>query len=122
MSNQDEFDNRSENQKDRDRNAKEQALLREFAAQQLGSNERQELRRSRLKILIKMGKSKGYLTLNELNDVMTDDISDVDAEETLIGLLNDIGIRVYKDHPTIPECITYLNIKNYFGEPLFAFE
>lgn len=122
MSNQDEFDNRSEYQKDRDRKAKEQALLREFAVQQLGNNEGQELRRSRLKTLIKMGKSKGYLTLNELNDVMSDDISDVDAEETLIGLLYDIGIRVYKDHPTIPECINYLNIKNYFGEPLFSFE
>jgi RNA polymerase primary sigma factor len=92
-------DNRTDRQKARDRKAKEKALLKEFAAQQLGSEEQQELRRSRLKTLIKMGKSKGYLTHGEMNDVMSDELSDADALETLIGLLNDIGITVYEQAP-----------------------
>ncbi|MFM7048495.1 MAG: RNA polymerase sigma factor region1.1 domain-containing protein, partial [Polynucleobacter sp.] len=92
-------DNRTDRQKARDRKAKEKALLKEFAAQQLGSEEQQELRRSRLKTLIKMGKSKGYLTHGEMNDVMSDELSEVDALETLIGLLNDIGITVYEQAP-----------------------
>lgn len=92
-------DNRTDRQKARDRKAKEKALLKEFAAQQLGSEEQQELRRSRLKTLIKMGKSNGYLTHGEMNDVMSDELSDADALETLIGLLNDIGITVYEQAP-----------------------
>ena len=92
-------DNRTDRQKARDRKAKEKALLKEFAAQQLGTEEQQELRRSRLKTLIKMGKSKGYLTHGEMNDVMSDELSDADALETLIGLLNDIGITVYEQAP-----------------------
>ena len=46
-----------------------------------------------------MGKSKGYLTHGEMNDVMSDELSDADALETLIGLLNDIGITVYEQAP-----------------------
>ncbi|OYW81149.1 MAG: RNA polymerase sigma factor RpoD [Polynucleobacter sp. 32-46-5] len=89
----------TDRQKARERKAKEKALLKEFAAQQLGSEEQQELRRTRLKILIKMGKSKGYLTHGEMNDVMSDELSDADALETLISLLNDINITVYEQAP-----------------------
>ncbi len=89
----------TDRQKARERKAKEKALLKEFAAQQLGSEEQQELRRTRLKILIKMGKSKGYLTHGEMNDVMSDELSDSDALETLISLLNDINITVYEQAP-----------------------
>jgi RNA polymerase primary sigma factor len=89
----------TDRQKARERKAKEKALLKEFAAQQLGSEEQQELRRARLKTLIKMGKSKGFLTHGEMNDVMSDELSDADALETLIGLLNDIGITVYEQAP-----------------------
>ncbi len=89
----------TDRQKARERKAKEKALLKEFAAQQLGSEEQQELRRTRLKTLIKMGKSKGYLTHGEMNDVMSDELSDADALETLISLLNDINITVYEQAP-----------------------
>jgi len=65
----------------------------------LGSEAQQELRRTRLKTLIKMGKSKGYLTHGEMNDVMSDELSDADALETLISLLNDINITVYEQAP-----------------------
>jgi RNA polymerase primary sigma factor len=57
------------------------------------------LRRARLKHLIKMGKSRGYLTHGEINDVMSDELSDTDSLETLIALLSDIGISVYEQAP-----------------------
>jgi RNA polymerase primary sigma factor len=92
-------DSRTDRQKARDRKAKEKALLQEFNAQKLGSEEQQELRRARLKHLIKMGKTRGYLTHGEINDVMSDEISDSDSLETLISLLSDINITVYEQAP-----------------------
>ena len=92
-------DVRTDRQKARDRKAKERALLLEFNATKLGSEEQQELRRARLKHLIKMGKSRGYLTHGEINDVMSDELSDSDSLETLIALLSDIGIMVYEQAP-----------------------
>ncbi len=92
-------DIRTDRQKARDRKAKEKALLLEFNATKLGSEEQQELRRARLKHLIKMGKSRGYLTHGEINDVMSDELSDMDSLETLISLLSDIGIVVYEQAP-----------------------
>ena len=89
----------TDRQKARERKAKEKALLKEFEAQKLGSEEQQELRRTRLKILIKMGKSAGYLTHGQINDVMSDELSDAEALETLIGLLSDINITVYEQAP-----------------------
>ena len=93
------IDIRTDRQKARDRKAKEKALLVEFNAAKLGSEEQQELRRARLKLLIKMGKSRGYLTHGEINDVMSDELADTDSLETLIGLLSDIGITVYEQAP-----------------------
>lgn len=93
------IDNRTDRQKARDRKAKERALLKEFAVQQLSVEEHQELRRKNLKTLINLAQHKGYLTHGEMNDVMSDELSDVDALETLIGLLNDIGITVYDQTP-----------------------
>ena len=46
-----------------------------------------------------MGKSRGYLTHGEINDVMSDELSDTDSLETLISLLSDIGIMVYEQAP-----------------------
>jgi RNA polymerase primary sigma factor len=92
-------DIRTDRQKARDRKAKEKALLLEFNATKLGSEEQLELRRARLKHLIKMGKSRGYLTHGEINDVMSDELSDTDSLETLIALLSDIGIMVYEQAP-----------------------
>jgi RNA polymerase primary sigma factor len=92
-------DIRTDRQKARDRKAKEKALLLEFNATKLGSEEQQELRRARLKHLIKMGKSRGYLTHGEINDVMSDELNDTDSLDTLIALLSDIGIMVYEQAP-----------------------
>ncbi|CAG2141078.1 MULTISPECIES: RNA polymerase sigma factor RpoD [Ralstonia] len=91
---------KSEKLKARDRKAKEKALLKEFAAsQQGGSEEELEARRQKLKALIKLGKSRGYLTYAEINDHLPDDMVDVESMETLVATLNDIGVAVYEQAP-----------------------
>src|SRR3546814_2464565 len=41
--------------------------------------EEQEARRNRLKVLIKLGKDRGYLTYGEINDHLHDDLVDAEA-------------------------------------------
>nr|WP_223986838.1 RNA polymerase sigma factor RpoD [Cupriavidus pampae] len=90
---------RTEKQKAKDRKAKEKALLKEFASTQQGTEEELELRRQKLKALIKLGKSRGYLTYAEINDHLPDDMVDSETIDTLVATLNDIGIAVYEQAP-----------------------
>jgi RNA polymerase primary sigma factor len=90
---------KSEKQKARDRKAKEKALLKEFASTQQGTEEELEARRQKLKALIKLGKSRGYLTYAEINDHLPDDMVDSETIDTLVATLNDIGIAVYEQAP-----------------------
>lgn len=83
----------------KERKAKEKALLKEFELHQAGSEEEQEARRQKLKGLIKLGKSRGYLTYAEINDHLSDELVDSDALDTLIATLSDIGIAVYEQAP-----------------------
>ncbi|HBD40034.1 MAG TPA: RNA polymerase sigma factor RpoD, partial [Cupriavidus sp.] len=82
---------KTEKQKAKDRKAKEKALLKEFASSnQAGSEEELEIRRQKLKALIKLGKSRGYLTYAEINDHLPDDMVDSETIDTLVATLNDI--------------------------------
>ncbi|CAG9178321.1 RNA polymerase sigma factor RpoD [Cupriavidus respiraculi] len=90
---------RTEKQKAKDRKAKEKALLKEFASAQQGTEEELEARRQKLKALIKLGKSRGYLTYAEINDHLPDDMVDSETIDTLVATLNDIGIAVYEQAP-----------------------
>ncbi len=83
----------------KERKAKEKALLKEFELHQAGSEEEQEARRQKLKGLIKLGKSRGYLTYAEINDHLSDELVDSDALDTLVATLSDIGIAVYEQAP-----------------------
>jgi RNA polymerase primary sigma factor len=58
-----------------------------------------ELRRSRLKILIILGKERGYLTYAEINDHLPDDMLDAEQIEGVVGMINDMGIQVYDEAP-----------------------
>ncbi len=89
----------TEKLKAKDKKAREKALLKEFELRQAGSEEEQEARRQRLKTLIKLGKSRGYLTYAEINDHLPDDLIDSDAIDTLVATLSDIGIAVYEQAP-----------------------
>ena len=58
-----------------------------------------EARRTRLKTLIVLGKERGYLTYAEINDHLPDDVQDSEQIESIIGMINDMGIQVYEEAP-----------------------
>ena len=63
------------------------------------SPEEQEARRNRLKLLIKLGKDRGYLTYGEINDHLPDDLVDAEAIDGIISTFSDMGISVYDQAP-----------------------
>ncbi len=64
-----------------------------------------ELRRAQLKVLIKLGKERGYLTFSEINDQLSDDLVDADAIDSIISTFSEMGIRVYEQAPSAEDLI-----------------
>lgn len=60
-----------------------------------------EARRMRLKILIGLGKERGYLTYAEINDHLPDDMLDAEQIEGIISMINDMGISVHDEAPDV---------------------
>src|SRR3990167_9203503 len=56
-----------------------------------------ESQKSRLKELINRGKEQGYLTYAEVNDHLPADITDPEQIEEIIGMMNDMGIKVSEE-------------------------
>ena len=65
----------------------------------------QAKKQSRIKELINRGREQGYLTYDEVNDHLPDDISDPDQVEDIIQMINDMGIRVYEVAPDADELL-----------------
>jgi len=65
----------------------------------------QAQKQSRIKELINRGREQGYLTYDEVNDHLPDDISDPDQVEDIIQMINDMGIRVYEVAPDADELL-----------------
>ncbi|MFP5443466.1 MAG: RNA polymerase sigma factor RpoD, partial [Betaproteobacteria bacterium] len=63
------------------------------------SEEDMAKRRARLKALIKLGKTRGYLTHVEINDHLPDKLVDAETLEAVITTLNDLGVAVYEQTP-----------------------
>lgn len=59
----------------------------------------QEQQKSQLKLLIAKGKEQGYLTYHEVNDHLPDDIADPDHIDSIISMINDMGILVHEFAP-----------------------
>ncbi len=78
--------------------AKEKALVKEFERRELSPADA-EARRNRLKNLIMLGKERNYLTYAEINDHLPDEMLDAEQIETIIGMINDMGILVYDKAP-----------------------
>jgi RNA polymerase primary sigma factor len=78
--------------------AKEKALVKEFERKELRPEEA-EARRVRLKNLVMLGKERSYLTYAEINDHLPDEMLDAEQLETIIGMINDMGIQVYDTAP-----------------------
>ncbi len=80
--------------------AKERALMKEFGLDEtILSEEDLAKRRLRLKTLIKMGKTRGYLTHGEISDHLPDKLVDAETMEVVITMLNDMGVQVYEQTP-----------------------
>ncbi len=68
--------------------------------QNIDNNEEQAVDgRTRLKLLIVLGKERGYLTYAEINDHLPDDVQDSEQIDGIIGMINDMGIQVYEEAP-----------------------
>ena len=80
--------------------AKERALMKEFGLDEtVLTEEEMNPRRQRLKMLIKLGKTRGYLTHAEINDHLPDKLVDAETLEVVISMLNDMGVAVYEQTP-----------------------
>ena len=62
-------------------------------------NLQRESQKSCLKGLIARGKEQGYLTYTEVNDHLSDNITDPEQIEEIIRMMNDIGIHLSEDIP-----------------------
>ncbi len=80
--------------------AKERALMKEFGLDEtVLSEEDMAKRRARLKALIKLGKTRGYLTHGEISDHLPDKLIDAETMDAVIITLNDLGVAVYEQTP-----------------------
>lgn len=80
--------------------AKERALMKEFGLDEtVLTEEEMNTRRQRLKLLIKLGKTRGYLTHAEINDHLPDKLVDAETLEVVIAMLSDMGVAVYEQTP-----------------------
>jgi RNA polymerase primary sigma factor len=80
--------------------AKERALMKEFGLDEtILSEEDIAKRRQRLKTLITLGKTRGYLTHGEISDHLPDKLVDAETLEVVISMLNDMGVAVYEQTP-----------------------
>ena len=95
----------------KDRKAKEKALLKDALAGDTEATEEElERRRERLKILIKLGKERSFLTYAEINDHLPDNVIDPDAIEGIISTFNDMGISVYEHAPDAEDLLLTDNV------------
>ena len=80
--------------------AKERALMREFGLEETALTEEEAVkRRTELKTLIKMGKTRGFLTHQEINDHLPEKLVSEEILEAIVSMLNDMGIAVYEQAP-----------------------
>jgi RNA polymerase primary sigma factor len=80
--------------------AKDMAKDKDLANKESHNDQEQQLDgRARLKMLIVLGKDRGYLTYAEINDHLPDDVQDSEQIDSIIGMINDMGIQVYEEAP-----------------------
>jgi RNA polymerase primary sigma factor len=86
--------------KARDKRAKEKALIKEALSYNQGTSEEElEAKLNKLKLLIKLGKERGFLTYAEINDHLPEDLVDAEAIDSIITTFGDMGITVYERAP-----------------------
>jgi RNA polymerase primary sigma factor len=74
--------------------------MKEFGLDETVLSEEDMLkRRQRLKTLIKLGKTRGYLTHGEISDHLPDKLVDAETLEVVVNMLADMGVAVYEQAP-----------------------
>ncbi len=61
--------------------------------------EQNEERQRQMRVLIQLGKDRGYLTHAEINDHLPDNFAETAAMETIVSTFNDMGVAVYEQAP-----------------------
>jgi RNA polymerase primary sigma factor len=80
--------------------AKERALMREFGFEETALTEEEVAkRRQELKTLVKLGKLRGFLIPQEINDHLPEELISDEILEALTPMLNDMGIAVSERAP-----------------------
>ncbi len=79
--------------------AKERALLKEFGGKPNMTDAEREAMRDNLRLLIKMGKERSFLTFAEINDHLPQDLTDAESIDSIISTFGDMGIRIYEQAP-----------------------
>ncbi|GAA5171241.1 RNA polymerase sigma factor RpoD [Viridibacterium curvum] len=85
--------------------AKDKKDLRNLPAELVAPGENAEVRRTRLKNLIALGKERGYLTYAEVNDHLPDEMVDAEQIESIISTFNDMGIKVFDEAPAAEDLL-----------------
>jgi len=63
-------------------------------------------KKTELKRLILKGKEQGFLTYREINDHLPEDMNDTDQIESVVNMINDMGIDVFD---SVPDADTLLH-------------
>ncbi|THF61206.1 RNA polymerase sigma factor RpoD [Pseudothauera rhizosphaerae] len=69
-----------------------------------------EVRRTRLKTLITLGKERGYLTYAEISDHLPDDVADAEQIEGIIATFNNMNIQVFDEAPAAEDLLMSDNV------------
>jgi RNA polymerase primary sigma factor len=69
-----------------------------------------EVRRTRLKTLITLGKERGYLTYAEISDHLPDDVADAEQIENIIATFNNMNIQVFDEAPATEDLLMSDNL------------
>jgi RNA polymerase primary sigma factor len=85
--------------------AKDKKDLRNLPAELVAPGENAEVRRTRLKSLIALGKERGYLTYAEVNDHLPDEMVDAEQIESIISTFNDMGIKIFDVAPAAEDLL-----------------
>ncbi|MDR2991067.1 MAG: RNA polymerase sigma factor RpoD [Burkholderiaceae bacterium] len=80
--------------------SKERALMKEFGLDEtVLTEEEMSTRRANLKALLKLGRTRGYLTHSEINDHLPDKLVEAETLEAVVTMLGDLGVAVYEQTP-----------------------
>ena len=85
--------------------SKERALIREFGLDVTTLTEEEaDRRREELRALVRMGKTRGFLTQQEISDHLPGKLLDAEVLEAIVKMLDDMGIAVYEHLRTPRRC------------------